>query len=140
MTAVSRRKSVYQNNIVLLFTVSSLFFISQALAVFKTRCQRAPFFFFCHNCSSVGEFRDYRKEEVRNVLLLHFTHRVKATLVRETTRALGGGCTLRSYCFILPIDGAETGALNFAACVKMVSPPMRFFNRVSASYLSGQDT
>ena len=46
MTAVSRRKSIYQNNIVLLFTVSSLFFISQALAVFKTRCQRAPFFFF----------------------------------------------------------------------------------------------
>ena len=60
------------------------------------------------------------------------------TLVRETTRALGGGCSLRSYCFILPIDGAETGALNFAACVKMVSPPMRFFNRVSASYLSAR--
>ena len=59
------------------------------------------------------------------------------TLVRETTRALGGGCSLRSYCFIIPIDGAVTGVLNFSACVKLVSPPMRFFNRVSASYLSG---
>ena len=65
------------------------------------------------------------------------TERRESTLVRETTRALGGGCSLRSYCFILPIDGAVTGTLNFDACVKMVSPPMRFFNRVSASYLSG---
>ena len=64
---------------------------------------------------------------------------VGITLVRETTRALGGGCSLRSYCFIFPIDGAVTGALIFAACVKMVSPPMRFFNRVSASYLSGRN-
>ena len=44
---------------------------------------------------------------------------------------------MRSYCFFLPIDGTVTGTLNFAACVKMVSPPMRFLNRVSASYLSG---
>ena len=69
-------------------------------------------------------------------LCKYFSRPSENTLVRETTRALGGGCSLRSYCFIIPIDGAVTGALNFAACVKMVSPPMRFFNRVSASYLS----
>ena len=40
------------------------------------------------------------------------------TLVRETTRALGGGCSLHSFRFILPIDGAVTGALNFAACMR----------------------
>ena len=73
--------------------------------------------------------------------VLHGDRRLRTsdnTLVRETTRALGGGCSLRSYCFILPIDGAVPGAVIFATCVKMVSPPMRFFNRVSASYLSAR--
>ena len=77
MTAVSRRKSVYQNNIVLLFTVSSLFFHFTSSSRLQDSLPESSIL-FCHNCSSVGEFRDYRKEEVRNVLLLHFTHRVKA--------------------------------------------------------------
>ena len=40
------------------------------------------------------------------------------TLVRQTTRALGGGCSFAFFLLILSIDGAVTDALNFAACVR----------------------
>ena len=93
----------------------------------------------CDRISPMPKQCRFTSERRGERLTVRTTYRSR-TLVRETTRALGGGCSLRSYCFIIPIDGAVTGALNFAACVKMVSPPMRFFNRVSASYLSGSPT
>ena len=40
----------------------------------------------------------------------------------------------RSTCFIPPIDGAVLSALNFSCVCAMVSPPMRFFDRVTCRF------